>query len=108
VDDLVEGFLRLMETGDEVTGPVNLGNPGEFTIRQLAERVIALTGSRSRLIELPLPQDDPTQRRPDISRARAQLGGWEPKIGLDEGLRRTIAYFAERLERPLPAEAATG
>jgi len=108
VDDLVEGLLRFMGTGPEVHGPINLGNPGEFTIRQLAERVIALTGSRSKLIELPLPQDDPTQRRPDIARARAQLGGWEPTIGLDEGLRRTIAYFAERLDRPVPAEAATG
>jgi UDP-glucuronate decarboxylase len=108
VDDLVEGLLRFMGTGPEVHGPINLGNPGEFTIRQLAERVITLTGSRSKLIELPLPQDDPTQRRPDIARARAQLGGWEPTIGLDEGLRRTIAYFAERLDRPVPAEAATG
>ena len=92
VDDLVEGILRLMNTADEVTGPVNLGNPGEFTIRALAERVIALTGSASRLVHMPLPPDDPRQRRPDISLA-ARLLDWKPTIELDEGLSRTIAYF---------------
>lgn len=92
VDDLIEGFLRLMATGPEVTGPLNLGNPGEFSIRELAERVIELTGSRSRLVHRPLPPDDPRQRRPDITKARALLG-WEPTVPLDEGLGRTIAYF---------------
>ena len=95
VDDLIEGFLRMMATGEEVTGPINLGNPHEIPVRALAERVIALTGSRSRIVYRPLPQDDPTQRCPDITRARAVLG-WEPNIALDEGLSRTIAYF-ERL-----------
>ena len=92
VDDLVEGVLRLMRTPDAVTGPVNLGNPGEFTIRALAERVIALTGSPSRLVHMPLPSDDPRQRRPDIGLA-GRLLDWKPTIELDEGLTRTIAYF---------------
>ncbi len=95
VDDLIEGFLRLMATGEEVTGPINLGNPHEIPVRALAERVIALTGSRSNIVYRPLPQDDPMQRCPDITRARAVLG-WEPSIALDDGLARTIAYF-ERL-----------
>ena len=100
VDDLVSGLISLMETGEEVTGPVNLGNPGEFTIRELAEAVIALTGSESELVFRPLPQDDPRQRRPDISRAR-ELLGWQPHIRLEEGLKRTIAYFEELLsQRP--------
>lgn len=92
VDDLVEGFIRLMGTPDEVTGPVNLGNPNEFTIRQLAERVLDLTGSSSKLIFQPLPQDDPRQRQPDISQAMALLD-WQPSIMLDEGLKKTIGYF---------------
>ncbi|GJD75744.1 UDP-glucuronic acid decarboxylase family protein [Methylobacterium goesingense] len=92
VDDLIEGFLRLMATGPEVTGPLNLGNPGEFSIRQLAECVIELTGSRSRIVHRPLPPDDPRQRRPDITKARALLA-WEPTVPLDEGLGKTIAYF---------------
>jgi UDP-glucuronate decarboxylase len=92
VDDLVEGFLRLMDTGDEVTGPINLGNPGEFTIRALAETVLELTGSKSQLVHRPLPQDDPQQRQPDIGKAKALLD-WQPKIQLEEGLRRTIGYF---------------
>jgi UDP-glucuronate decarboxylase len=96
VDDLVEGFVRLMATGDDVTGPVNLGNPGEFTIKQLAELVIAETGSKSELVFRPLPQDDPLQRKPDIAVARKQLG-WEPKIPLQQGLTRTIAYFDDLL-----------
>jgi len=91
VDDLVEGFLRMMACED-FTGPVNLGNPGEFTILELAEAVIRLTGSKSRIINEPLPQDDPLQRKPDISLARERLG-WEPKVPLEEGLKRTIAYF---------------
>ena len=95
VDDLVEAFIRIMETPDDFTGPVNIGNPGEFTIRELAEKVIAFTGSASKIIHLPLPMDDPARRRPDITLARETLG-WEPKIPLDDGLRRTIDYF-ERL-----------
>jgi UDP-glucuronate decarboxylase len=93
VDDMVEAFIRLMNTGDAVTGPVNLGNPGEFTIRALAELVIAQTASRSRITYLPLPSDDPRQRRPDISLARETLDGWQPTIALEEGLNKTIAYF---------------
>jgi UDP-glucuronate decarboxylase len=91
-DDLIEGFLRLMATPAEVTGPINLGNPGEFTIRQLAELTVEMTGSKSKLTFVDLPQDDPKQRRPDITLARAHLG-WEPKIPLQAGLAKTIAYF---------------
>ena len=97
-DDLVEGLIRLMNAPDDLYLPVNLGNPNEFTIRRLAELVIELTGSRSRLVHMPLPQDDPTQRRPDIARARENLG-WEPKIELREGLEHTIAYFEAVLMR---------
>lgn len=96
VDDLVEGFLRLMATDPEVTGPVNLGNPGEFTIRELAEQTLAKVGSTSQLVTRPLPQDDPRQRRPDIGLAKRLLE-WEPSIPLTEGLDRTIAYFRDRL-----------
>lgn len=92
VDDLVEAFIRLMDTPDEFTGPVNLGNPGEFTILELAETVIRLTGSTSKIVFKPLPQDDPLQRQPDITLARENLG-WEPKIELQEGLERTITFF---------------
>lgn len=92
VDDLVEGLIRLMGTEDAVTGPMNLGNPVEMTIRELAELVIELTGSRSRLVFEPLPHDDPVQRRPDIGFARRQLA-WEPQMALREGLVRTITYF---------------
>ena len=91
-DDLVEGFLRLMATDDDVTGPVNLGNPHEISVRELAERVLRLTGSTSRITYKPLPQDDPMQRCPDIGLAR-QLLDWEPKTALDDGLLKTIAYF---------------
>jgi UDP-glucuronate decarboxylase len=97
VDDLVDGLVRMMGTA-KLTGPVNLGNPVENTIRQFAERIIALTGSRSRIVQKPLPQDDPRQRQPDITRARQHLG-WEPRVDLDAGLARTIAYFRERLAR---------
>ena len=93
-DDLVEGFLRLMDTAPDVTGPVNIGNPNEFTIRELAELVIELTGSRSTLDYRPLPQDDPMQRQPNITVARDKLG-WEPKVQLREGLERTIDYFRD-------------
>ncbi len=96
VDDLVEGFVRLMRSPDGVTGPVNLGNPGEFTIRQLAEKVLALTGSSSKLVFKPLPQDDPRQRQPDITQAREILG-WAPMVELEQGLVKTIAYFEEQL-----------
>ncbi|MFC7090476.1 UDP-glucuronic acid decarboxylase family protein [Halomonas salifodinae] len=96
VDDLIDGFIRLMNSHDGFTGPVNLGNPGEFTIKELAERVIELTGSSSKLIFQPLPQDDPKQRQPDIQLARAELG-WEPSIKLDDGLQKTIAYFDDLL-----------
>ena len=92
VDDLVEGFIRLMNSPSEVTGPINLGNPGEFTIRELADMVIELTGSKSVIEHLPLPPDDPRQRRPDITRARNTLG-WEPKVALRDGLIRSIPYF---------------
>jgi UDP-glucuronate decarboxylase len=95
VDDLVEGFIRLMGSADELTGPVNLGNPVEFSIRQLAETVIRMTGSSSKLEYKPLPEDDPKQRRPDITLARTRLG-WEPAVPLEQGLVQTIAYF-ERL-----------
>ena len=91
-DDLIEGFLRLMDSPAEVTGPVNLGNPVEFTMLELAEQVLKLTGSRSKVAHLPLPEDDPRQRKPDIGLARAKLG-WEPKVPLSEGLARTIAHF---------------
>ena len=93
VDDLVEGMVRMMETGDNFTGPVNIGNPGEFTMLELAEKVIELTGSKSRIIFEPLPQDDPRQRKPDITLANRMLGGWKPDVKLDDGLERTINYF---------------
>ena len=102
IDDLVDGFLKLMATPDTVTGPINLGNPDEFTIRELAERVIAATGSKSVLEHRPLPQDDPRQRRPDIAQARRLLD-WTPKVPLSDGLARTIAYFDERVGDRLAA-----
>ena len=92
VDDLLNGMMALMDSDDAVTGPVNIGNPGEFTIRELAEQVIFITGSTSSIIEKPLPQDDPRQRRPDIGMAKSVLG-WEPKIQLQQGLKKTIDYF---------------
>lgn len=96
VDDLIEAMMRAMDTGSEFTGPVNIGNPVEFTIRELAELVIRKTGSQSRLINLPLPSDDPRQRKPDIALARDVLG-WEPAVPLTEGLERTIKYFSDHL-----------
>lgn len=92
VDDLIEGFVRMMATADDVTGPVNLGNPGEFTMLELAEKVLKFTGSKSKLIFKPLPQDDPKQRKPDISKANHLLD-WKPSISLDDGLKETIKYF---------------
>jgi UDP-glucuronate decarboxylase len=109
-EDLIEGFLRLMDTSADIVGPVNLGNPTEFTIRELAEQVLDLTGSGSRIVERPLPQDDPTQRQPNIGLARETLG-WEPQVPLREGLTKTIAYFdallrggQEHQGSPRPAE----
>lgn len=96
-DDLIDGMMRLMDTPDEVTGPVNVGNPGEFTILQLAETVIELTGSKSKIVRMPLPADDPKQRRPDITKAQ-ELLGWQPTTPLREGLVKTIAYFDELLK----------
>jgi UDP-glucuronate decarboxylase len=103
VDDLVDGLIRLMESGDEVVGPINLGNPGEFTIRQLAEQVIEITGSASKIVHRPLPEDDPRQRQPDISKAQ-ELLNWRPTVPLPEGLKKTIAFFdgllaKEQIER---------
>lgn len=93
VDDLVEAMVRMMDTDDRVIGPINTGNPGEFTMLELARKVIELTGSKSGIVFEPLPGDDPKQRQPDISLAHKELGGWEPRIGLDEGLLKTIDYF---------------
>lgn len=103
VDDLIEGFIRLMDLPGETgkpgfAGPVNLGNPGEFTIRQLAELVIGLTGAKSKLVFRPLPSDDPMQRQPDISLAKEKIGGWEPRVQLEDGLKKTIAYFDALLQ----------
>jgi UDP-glucuronate decarboxylase len=92
VDDLIDGLIRMMNSREELTGPVNIGNPNEFTIAELAETVIRLTGSKSKLVYMPLPPDDPSQRQPDISCARKELG-WEPVIQLEEGLKKTIEYF---------------
>ena len=92
VSDLIEGMLRMMNSGDDFLGPVNIGNPGEFTMLELAEKVIAMTGSKSKIVFRPLPSDDPKMRRPDITLAKAKLD-WEPKVKLDEGLAKTIEYF---------------
>jgi len=97
VDDLIEAMLRMMATQEGFTGPVNIGNPCEFTMLELAEKVIALTGSQSKLVYCPLPSDDPRQRQPDISLARQELG-WEPKVNLEDGLKSTIAYFRNKLK----------
>jgi UDP-glucuronate decarboxylase len=97
VDDLIEGFVRLMASPDGVTGPINLGNPNEFTIRQLAEAVLAKVGGKSRLVCKPLPSDDPKQRQPNIEQAKAVLG-WQPQVQLEEGLDKTIAYFRRFLQ----------
>ena len=113
VDDLIEGFVRLMAAPDDVTGPINLGNPVETSVAELAERSSQLTGSRSQIVRRPLPVDDPVQRCPDIAQARAVLD-WEPRTALDDGLARTIAYFdrllamrgRNRAESGNPAPAA--
>jgi UDP-glucuronate decarboxylase len=96
VDDLIDGFTRLMDSAHGVIGPINLGNPTEFTILQLASQVLDLVGSRSRIVHRPLPTDDPRQRRPDISKAR-QLLAWSPRTPIAEGLKRTISYFEDLL-----------
>jgi len=98
VDDLVEGMVRMMNSDPTFLGPVNLGNPNEFTMLELAQEVIALTNSKSKIIHLPLPQDDPKQRQPDISLAKEKLGGWEPKTQLNEGLKKTISFFDNLLK----------
>jgi UDP-glucuronate decarboxylase len=104
VDDLIDGLLRFMElpSGQHgqpgYPGPINLGNPCEFTVRELAEEIIELTASKSKIVHRPLPTDDPTQRQPDITRAREHLGGWTPRVSLREGLKKTIAYFDDLLE----------
>ncbi len=98
VDDLVEAFVRSMDTDDDFTGPVNIGNPGEFTILELAEKVIAAIGKDNKIVNMPLPNDDPVRRRPDISLAQKKLG-WEPTIDLDQGLERTISYFDKLLSQ---------
>jgi UDP-glucuronate decarboxylase len=92
VDDLVDGLVKLMNADESLTGPINLGNPHEFTILELAQKVIDLTGSSSKIVQKALPQDDPKQRKPDISQAKNKLG-WKPTIELEEGLKKTVAYF---------------
>ncbi|MDR2917019.1 MAG: SDR family oxidoreductase [Tannerella sp.] len=99
IDDLVEGMIRMMNTGDDFTGPVNIGNPGEFSMLELANEVIRLTGSKSKIIFEPLPQDDPKQRQPDISLAFEKLDGWKPTFRLEEGLMKTITYFDDLLKK---------
>jgi UDP-glucuronate decarboxylase len=110
VDDLVDGLVRLMGTPHDVTGPVNLGNPGEFTIRELAQTIIDMTGSSSRIVYMPLPMDDPKQRRPDVSLAD-ELLRWRPAVALGEGLLKTVGYFERLLGElrppPSPRQAAT-
>jgi UDP-glucuronate decarboxylase len=96
VDDLIDALVRLMDTADDFTGPVNLGNPSEITILQLAQKVIAMTGSKSQIVNCPLPGDDPLQRQPDVTLARAKLD-WAPAVQLDAGLQRTIEYFSSLL-----------
>ena len=96
VDDLIDGMLAMMESESGFFGPVNLGNPGEFTMRELADKVLSLTGSKSRLTNRPLPPDDPKQRKPDITLAGAKLG-WQPRVALEDGLRETITYFRRLL-----------
>jgi UDP-glucuronate decarboxylase len=107
VDDMIDGLIRLMKTPDTVTGPLNIGNPHEVAIRDLATQIIALTGSRSRLVHRPLPEGDPRQRQPDISRARALLD-WAPRTPLEDGLTRTIAYFEGLLAEPGIRESLAG
>ncbi|TAN63909.1 MAG: SDR family oxidoreductase [Magnetospirillum sp.] len=97
VDDLIEGFIRLMNSTDDITGPVNLGNPREMTVRELAEMVVGMVGAKAEIVYRPLPADDPTQRQPNIALAKEKLD-WEPKVTLEQGLERTIAYFRDRMK----------
>jgi UDP-glucuronate decarboxylase len=97
VDDLIEAMVRMMETQASFIGPVNIGNPGEYSMLQLAEAILKLVGSKSKIVFKPLPSDDPKQRQPDISLAREKLGGWEPKTALQDGLKETIAYFRKAI-----------
>jgi UDP-glucuronate decarboxylase len=99
VDDLIDGLVRLMNTPPDFIGPLNLGNPAEYKIIDLAQKIIELTESKSKIQYNPLPQDDPVQRNPDISMAREMLDGWEPTIGLEEGLQKTITYFRNVLKK---------
>ncbi|MGE4290450.1 MAG: NAD-dependent epimerase/dehydratase family protein, partial [Salinivirgaceae bacterium] len=101
VDDLVEGMIRMMNDSGSFIGPVNIGNPNEFTIQELAQLVVNLTNSKSKLVYMPAPQDDPLQRKPDISLAKEKLNSWEPKIPLEQGLIKTIAYFDNLLKQGL-------
>ncbi len=105
VSDMIDGFVRLMNSPDEVTGPINIGNPHEMTVKDLAEMIIGLTGSKSELVFKPLPSDDPVQRRPDITKARTILG-WEPKVPVEQGLKEVIAYFAGVLDGTAPQAGA--
>lgn len=110
VTDLIDGLDRLMNSADPITGPINIGNPREFTVRELAEKILAMTGSKSKIVTRPLPEDDPRQRQPDIALAEKLLG-WRPTIQMDEGLRRTIAYFESLMRehgkiRPLDVKLA--
>jgi UDP-glucuronate decarboxylase len=98
IDDLIEGMIRMMNTPDEITGPINLGNPSEYTILEMANKIIELTGSKSKIMYHPLPQDDPIQRKPDITLAKKVLNGWRPKLSLEEGLIKTIDYFKNTLK----------
>ncbi|GET29758.1 UDP-glucuronic acid decarboxylase family protein [Prolixibacter sp. SD074] len=102
VDDLIEGMVRLMNTPDDFIGPLNVGNPNEFSMLELAREILDITGSSSKIIHLPVPQDDPMQRQPDITLAKEKLNGWEPKIQLREGLENTVAYFEKMLQRGEP------
>jgi UDP-glucuronate decarboxylase len=97
IDDLLEGIIRMMNTGDDVIGPINIGNPKEFTILELAKKIISFTKSKSKISYMPLPSDDPVQRKPDISKAKKILDGWDPKVPLEEGLVETIRYFRDKL-----------
>lgn len=97
VSDLIEGMMRMMKTDDYIIGPINIGNPGEFTILELAEKILQLTSSKSKIVYKPLPEDDPTQRQPNISKAKSILNNWEPKVPLEEGLKLTIDYFKKEL-----------
>jgi UDP-glucuronate decarboxylase len=101
VDDLLEGMIRMMNTEDGFLGPVNIGNPNEFTIKELAHKIIELTGAKSKIVYMPLPEDDPIQRQPDISLAKQKLNNWEPTVQLEEGLLKTIDYFKEILKKGL-------